>query len=183
MGKKEICLSLDSSGFFIRSWRTSDRVSLIKHANNRNIWINLRDRFPYPYREEDANLWLNHTLEESDSFNLAIATAREAIGGIGLEFFSDIDSKSASLGYWLAESFWGRGIATAASRAIVAHAFGQFDLVRIFAEVFQWNPASMRVLEKTGFAREAVLKRAVFKDGQITDKVIYARVADYAQTI
>ena len=53
----------------------------------------------------------------------------------------------------------------------------QFDLVRIDAAVFAWNPASMRVLEKCGFVREGVLRRSIFKDGQLIDSVLYARIA------
>ena len=42
--------------------------------------------------------------------------------------------------------------------------------------VYEWNPASMRVLEKCGYVREGVMRKGVFKDGQLIDSVMYARV-------
>jgi RimJ/RimL family protein N-acetyltransferase len=48
--------------------------------------------------------------------------------------------------------------------------------VRLESPVFEWNPASMRVLEKSGFVREAALKASVFKDGQLIDSVVYALI-------
>jgi RimJ/RimL family protein N-acetyltransferase len=65
---------------------------------------------------------------------------------------------------------------SAAVRATAEFALSQLDLVRLEAPVFEWNPASMRVLEKCGFVREGVLRKSVVKDGKIIDAVIYARV-------
>src|SRR6266705_974005 len=50
-------------------------------------------------------------------------------------------------------------------------AFGAFDLLRIYAGVFSSNPASMRVLEKAGYVREAVLRQAVVKDEAVLDEI------------
>ena len=96
------------------------------------------------------------------------------IGGIGLELGSDIFQRSAEMGYWLGEPFWGRGIATEAVRAITNYAFSTFNLCRIYAGVFEWNPASMRVLEKAGYICEGRLKKSVFKDGRVIDQFLYA---------
>ena len=64
-----------------------------------------------------------------------------------------------------------------AVRAIVAHATGALGFARLEAPVFAWNPASMRVLEKCGFDREAVMRKSVFKDGELIDSVLYAKLA------
>ena len=82
--------------------------------------------------------------------NFAIVVSGEAIGGIGLRLGTDIFRRSAEIGYWLGEPFWGRGIATEAVGAVSQYAFESFDLCRLEAGVFEWNPASMRVLEKAG---------------------------------
>ena len=50
------------------------------------------------------------------------------------------------------------------------------DLVRLESWVFEWNPASMRVLEKCGFVREGVLRASAIKDGQLIDRAMYALV-------
>jgi RimJ/RimL family protein N-acetyltransferase len=58
---------------------------------------------------------------------------------------------TATLGYWLGEDFWGRGIMTEAVAAFIDFCFENFPLRRVSAEVFANNPASARVLEKAGF--------------------------------
>src|SRR5690606_8588626 len=99
----------------------------------------------------------------------AIEVDGEAVGGVGAEPGVGVDALSAHFGYWLGRAYWGRGIMTAACRAVAEHLLTQFDLVRLEARVFAWNPASMRVLEKSGFEREGVLRRSVFKDGELID--------------
>ena len=82
-----------------------------------------------------------------------------------------------SVGYWLAPTYWNRGLATEALAAMVAYAQDAFPRVRrIQASVYGWNPASGRVLEKCGFHEEATLHGAIVKDGDITDEHIYALI-------
>lgn len=56
--------------------------------------------------------------------------------------------------------------------------FERFDIVRLQAGVFASNPASMRVLEKCGFVREAVLRDAITKNGIVMDEVMHVRFRD-----
>ena len=67
---------------------------------------------------------------------------------------------------------------TEALRAVTAAALAEPDVVRVFAPVFSWNPASMRVLEKAGYRREAVLVRSGVKDGTLFDRVVFAITRD-----
>ena len=165
-------------GYRLRPWRAGDEASLAKYANNRKVWRNMRDLFPYPYTVDDARAWLAKREGQQPENVFAIATATEAVGGIGLHPQIDIDRRTAEVGYWLGEPFWGRGIATRAVRALVGYAFANFDLARLQAHVFEWNPASARVLEKAGFTLEARVKKAVTKDGQTIDMFQYALVRD-----
>jgi RimJ/RimL family protein N-acetyltransferase len=170
---------INAGPLILRPWRFSDADAIVRHANNRKIWLNLRDRFPHPYTEADAHAWL--ALRAADSghpHGFAIEFEGEAIGGIGLEFLSDVHRKSAELGYWLGESMWGRGFATLAVRAITDYAFATFELHRVQAMVFQWNPASARVLEKAGYMLEGRLRNYIFKDDRIGDALIYARLRE-----
>lgn len=162
----------------IRSFRPEDAASLAEAANNRRIWRNLNDYFPHPYTIEDARSWIARTQQESPEQNFAIASGSEVIGGIGLKLRDDVFRRSAEIGYWIGEPYWGRGIATAALRALTDDAFERLDLVRIDAGVFEWNPASCRVLEKAGYVQEARLRKSVSKDGQIIDRLIYARLRE-----
>lgn len=80
---------------------------------------------------------------------------------------------SAELGYWLGRRYWGRGIMTAVIRAFAGAAMDAFDLHRLYATVYEGNPASERVLAKAGFSREGVQKSAVIKRGRLLDLIVY----------
>ena len=162
----------------IRSLQPGDAPALAKYANNRAVWRNLRDRFPHPYSLQHAEVWIDLVAAQTPETNFAIASAAEAIGGIGLELRRDVHRRSANVGYWLGEPYWGRGIATGALRAFTDFAFAKFDLARIDAHVYEWNPASARVLEKAGFEYEGCLRKSVTKDGQTIDQWLYAIVRD-----
>lgn len=157
----------------VRSFLPTDAEAIVKYANNRHVSINLRDAFPFPYTLHDARKWLRTTRKHHPETTWAIASSVELVGGIGVHVQRDVYSHSAEIGYWLGEPFWGEGIATAAVKAIVDHAFSHFDIVRLFAGVFEWNPASARVLEKAGFRCESRMKKAVFKDGKDIDQLMY----------
>ena len=162
----------------IRPWVKQDAPAIQRYANNRNIWINLRDMFPHPYTLENAHAFLDFLLKEEPKTTFAIATDAEAIGCIGLRLGDDVHRKTAEMGYWLGEPFWGRGIMTEVVQEFTRWAFKAFDLQRIFAQPFADNTGSVRVLEKAGFICEGRMRANVFKDGRVLDSFIYARVRD-----
>src|SRR5690242_2700441 len=98
----------------VRPWAESDAASLQRHANNRNVSMHLRDRFPYPYELEQARAFIGSLAEQPSPTAWAIDVAGEAAGGIGIVMQGDVERVSAEIGYWLGESVWGRGIATEA---------------------------------------------------------------------
>lgn len=161
----------------VRSWRTSDAESLLRYANNRNIWLNLRDAFPHPYTKHDARAYIRSVRDRSPETTFAIAVDDEAVGSIGFVLRTDVERVSAEIGYWLAEPFWGRGITSEALVALTRYAIDTHRLTRIYALPFAWNLASCRVLEKAGYVLEARLRRSAIKDGQITDQMQYAYIA------
>jgi ribosomal-protein-alanine N-acetyltransferase len=171
-------LELPVAGALIRPWRPGDAPSLARHADNRKVWINLRDAFPHPYTLADAERWLAWAAGQDPQTHFCIAVGDEAVGGIGYRLQDDVLRRSAEVGFWLGEAHWGRGIATAAVQAVSAHAFASHDLVRLYAHVYQWNIASMRVLEKAGYACEAQLRRAAVKDSKTIDLYVYARLRE-----
>ena len=162
----------------VRSWEWRDRDAIVRHANNKKVSINLRDRFPHPYTARDARTWLDIVIGIKPETNFAIAVGSEAVGGIGFTVQPDVGHRSAEIGYWLGEEFWGRGITTDALKAVTDYAFANFDLCRLFAHVFEWNGASARVLEKAGYEFEGRLRKSVTKDGQTIDQLMYAVVRD-----
>lgn len=159
----------------LRPWQRGDEPSLVRHANNRAIWLNVRDHFPHPYTMSDAERWVFHASASLVKNVFAIVVNGQAVGSIGLVAKDDVYRRSMEIGYWLSEDFWGRGIITEAVGVVTRYGFSSFDIVRIYADVFEWNVASMRVLEKNGYEREARLKKAIIKDGRIGDVLMYAK--------
>jgi RimJ/RimL family protein N-acetyltransferase len=162
----------------LRPWTDDDVSSLARYANNRRIWLNLRDAFPHPYTADDAVRWLAKARTTPNAILLAIDVDGTAVGSIGVFRLDDVYKRSAEIGYWLAEPFWNRGIVTEAVEAITELAFRELEVVRIQAAIYAWNPASMRVLEKCGYEREGVLEKSVWKDGKLVDSVMYARLIE-----
>lgn len=162
----------------MRDWRRTDKASLLTHANNRNIWRNLTDEFPHPYTDTDAEAWFALIERMPKRSHWAIELDGAAVGGVGIRLREGFQRKTAELGYWLGEPFWGQGIATEVVAAVVPYAMDRFGLVRLESPVFAWNLASMRVLEKCGFNKEAVLRKSAFKDGQVIDTVLYAHTTE-----
>jgi RimJ/RimL family protein N-acetyltransferase len=161
----------------IRNFTPDDVRSLPKHANDREIWLNLRDRFPHPYSEGHARAYLQFLEANPDHMTYAIEVDGEAAGSISLMPNQDVERVSIETGYWLGRQFWGRGIMTDAVRAITDHAFAAMDITRVYALPFARNAASVRVLEKAGYVREGYLRRSVIKDGVVQDQHVFARYA------
>jgi len=159
----------------IRSWKKEDALSISKYANNRKIWINLRDGFPHPYSLDDAEKFIAKAGEKKPETFFVIASTKEAIGSIGFGLGEDVHRYTAELGYWLAEPYWNRGIITEAIGIAIEYAFEKFELVRIYAEPYATNPASSKVLEKCGFQYEGRLKANVYKDGKVLDQLMYSK--------
>jgi len=82
------------------------------------------------------------------------------------------------LGYWLDSDFRNKGLATASVEAVVRFAFGQTNLKRIYAGVFEGNQSSVNVLLRNDFNHEATLKKAVFKNERFADELIFSRLKD-----
>ena len=172
----ELSIPLQKTGYCLRPWVDNDAESLAKYANNRAIWLNMRDEFPHPYRIKDADLFIAKANRQPTVIHLAIANQQEAVGSVSLSIQDDIRRYSGVVSYWVGESYWGRGLATDAIIALSNYAFEQLGLVRVYAKVFSTNLGSIRVLEKVGFEREGYFHKGVYKEGQFIDQVLYAKV-------
>jgi len=170
-------MRIDCDGVSIRSYSPNDLEALVSYANNPRVAAHLRDRFPYPYTLEDGLEWLAAADQQDPEANFVIATETELIGTIGLNLGDDVYRHSGEVGYWIAEPFWGRGIATRTLKEFTEWGFAEFDLLRIFAHVFADNVASARVLEKAGYELEGTMRQAVVKNGKVMDQLIYARLS------
>ena len=160
----------------LRPWRIDDAQSLFICANNSKVSENLRDVFPFPYTLSDAEFFIKSIASATDNLILAIEINGQAVGSIGIIPQTDVYRRNAELGYWLGEPYWGRGIVSEAVTAIAYYTFQHFDIHRIYASVFDRNIASIRVLEKCGFAREAVHYKSVVKKNIVMDEYLYVKL-------
>jgi len=162
----------------IRAWKKEDAGILASISNNRKIWLNVRDRFPYPYTVKDAVEWIEYSHTKSPLISLAIIYNNQVAGSIGIVPKDDVYRKSIEIGYFLGEPFWGKGIATEAVEQLLSYIATNFDVIRIFAEVFEHNTPSMKVLEKNGFHLEGIRRKAVIKNNVVMDDYVWVKLLD-----
>jgi [ribosomal protein S5]-alanine N-acetyltransferase len=170
--------TLTTPRLVLRAFTEADAAPLFAFACNPNVtrftlWDHhksiadtlafVRDYAQLRYREGTAEPY-------AITFGIEPATP---IGACGC-FWASQPNRTMELGYWVAEPFWGMGIAVEASRAAIAHAFQTFDPQRLQARVIAGNVASMRVLEKLGFRSEGTLRSSLLRRGQYEDVVFYS---------
>ncbi|WP_321322372.1 GNAT family protein [Labilibaculum sp.] len=167
---------IDKSCVFLRKWKFGDEEDLVKYANDLDVSRFLKDSFPYPYTLRDAQRWIHFVNHGAKGYFMAIEVNKEVVGCVGVEQQEDVFCKSAELGYWIGQKYWNKGIMTQVVKETVNYAFLNMDIVRLYANVFEGNIGSVKVLEKAGFVQEAVLKSAVYKKGNYLDQLIFAIV-------
>ncbi len=169
-------IRLTDGNITLREFKSEDKYRLVELANNPKISINLRDGFPNPYTFSDAENFLEKYAKLETSQIFAIEYNGVYVGNIGLHKGTDVYRKSAEIGYFLGEPYWNLGIMTKAVNLICDFGFKNMDIVRIHAGVFEFNPASMKVLEKCGFKKEAIHEMAIIKKGAIYNEMRYAKI-------
>lgn len=162
--------------FELRPWQQTDAQDIAVYADNKMVAQNLRDVFPHPYTLEDARQYVDLCIAAGDSRQLCYAVCIDgrASGSIGVFLKDDVYCKSAELGYWLGEPFWGQGIMRRAIMQVCAEAFERYDIVRIFAEPYADNQGSRKALEYAGFVLEGIMRDSVWKNGSLHDSCMYA---------
>jgi RimJ/RimL family protein N-acetyltransferase len=158
---------------YLKPWAIEDAIILAESLDNIKIWNNLRDYLPSPYTLEDAQTFIEKQKDLFPLQNFAIVCDEQIVGGIGINLLSDIYKMNVELGYWIAEPYWGVGIATEAVRQMTPYVFENFEINRIVAEVFEYNKTSMRVLEKNYFHLETVSRKGILKNSLLYDNYIW----------
>ena len=160
----------------IRKWNIEDAGNLATALSNKKVLDNLRDGLPYPYTEKDSEEYINAILnsDPNSTFAYAVEVDGTALGSIGAFRQGNIHCRTAELGYYLDERYWGKGIMTVAVRQLCEKVFNETDILRIYAEPFAYNIGSRRVLEKAGFILEGILKNNAVKNGRVLDMAMYS---------
>ena len=164
----------------IREWRINDKSALAENLNNPKVLNNLRDGLPYPYTEQDAEDFITAMLSanKNSTYAFAITLDDEVIGSIGVFRRDNIHYRTAEMGYYIGEPYWGNGYMTNIIKQVCEYIFENTDIIRIFAEPFAHNKASCRALEKAGFQYEGTLRSNAVKCGNIVDMKIYALIRE-----
>jgi RimJ/RimL family protein N-acetyltransferase len=162
----------------LREWQLSDAAALAEILTNKNVLNNLRDGLPYPYTEKDGEDYIYSMLsaDKNDTFAFAIVYNDEVVGSIGAFRQINIHNKTAEIGYYIGENYWGKGICTAAVTLLNRYVFKNSDIIRLFAEPFATNTGSIRVLEKAGFEYEGTLRKNAVKNGIVMDMKMYSLI-------
>lgn len=163
----------------LRDLKEQDAPLLVDYLNNTEVVKYLSSRIPYPYTIKDAQWWVNTGCKEE-----AVAKAIEFngvfCGVVGAHRQQFEYSHCAEIGYWLAEAYWGKGIASAALTQLSQIVFTTTDIIRLYASVFSTNPASMRVLEKAGYSLEGIFRQGANKNNEYYDVHTFALIDDKA---
>lgn len=167
---------LQENDILLRPLSDSDKYELARLANNKKIWDNVRDYFPFPYTESHAENFIMLLKSENPEVTFAIEYQRKLAGVIGLVPQNDVYRKTAEIGYWIGEQFWGKGIATAATKLITQYGLYELDFARLHTGVFEYNIASMKVLEKCGYKKDGIFEKAVFKNKKLWDEHRYSKI-------
>lgn len=152
----------------------SDAALLAKLANNKKIWDNLKDYFPHPYTLLHAQQYIHTKQTDDPTLTFGIQYHSKLVGLISLEPLKDVYRKSAVIGYWIGEPYWGKGIGSKAVALICKYGFTTLNLHRIQTGVFEHNHASMHVLRKNGFVLEGVFRNAAFKNNAFVNEHKFA---------
>ncbi|WP_394691581.1 GNAT family N-acetyltransferase [Hoeflea sp.] len=145
------CPVLLSESLVLRAPHAEDIDALAILADNPAI-ATMLSRMPHPYGRTDAEAFVNASAKRENGncvYAITEADTGRFLGCCSLE--TGKTGNSLELGYWVGEPFWGRGIATEAAHALIAMAFRTRDIDHIDARCRVTNPASRRVLQKSGF--------------------------------
>jgi [ribosomal protein S5]-alanine N-acetyltransferase len=164
----------------LRLPRVSDVPRLVEYLNDPPVFRPVFARSE-PLTRSDELVWVQRARRRTlrhQKLNLAITqrSTGELIGGVGLELREEA-GRRGWLGYWIARPFWHRGYASEAASAVLTLGFERVGLHRVDAAVFEFNPRSMRLLERLGFRREGYRREVLRRDGRWYDEATFGLLA------
>jgi ribosomal-protein-alanine N-acetyltransferase len=173
--------ALTTDRLVLRAFTDADAHPLFECARNPNVtrftlwdahrtlddtYTFLRDYAPLRYLEGMA-----------EPYAITVKPDPRPIGSCGC-FWAAKPHRGMELGYWIGEPFWGNGYVVEACRALLRHAFAEYEPERMQARVIAGNGASARVLAKLGFRAEGTLRKALLRRGRFEDVHIFSLLRD-----
>jgi len=169
--------TFETERLLLRPFTLADAADVQRLAGDRAIAANIGGNFPHPYEDGMAEEWISGHQEQYENgnaiqFAVVLRSDNSLIGTIALTVSQD--AARAELGYWMGKDYWGQGYCTEAARPVVKYGFEVLELNRIHACHFGGNPASGRVMQKTGMKYEGCRRQHFCKWGEFEDCVDYA---------
>jgi len=169
---------LKGENISLRPLKMKDKEAIALLVNNKKLWDNLRDIVPHPYSLKDAEFYIGMMTADGAPPTFAIEYEGQFTGVIGLVPQSDVYKKTAEIGYWLGEPYWGKGMMSEAVNLITNYGLNELGFIRIHAGIFEYNIGSMKVLEKCGYQKDGIFKKSIFKNNKIWDEHRYSIVRE-----
>jgi RimJ/RimL family protein N-acetyltransferase len=171
-------MELRTPRLLLREYEEDDWVAVHRYGSNPDV---MRFITYSANTEEDTQNFIQRVRvaavqDPRQKWELAITSTADGgllIGGCGL-WWTHADNHEAEIGYLLDPTFWRKGIAAEAARALLGFAFTQLGAHRVIARCNADNPASARVMEKGGMQREAHFRQKLWGHGRWWDEYVYA---------
>lgn len=179
--KGDHVVQIESDRLKLRTFVESDAKELaMLLQRNKFFWATYEPLHDAEFYTEEAqfrkileSIHLQRTNREF-SFGIYIKDTNQLIGHISLYAIKRLPYSSAFIGYSIDERHTGKGIATEAVEQVVQFAFNVINIHRIEAYVSPKNIASVKVLEKSNFTREGLLRKLLYINGNWEDHYMYA---------
>ena len=158
----------------LRKFEQKDEALLVSYLNDEAQTHFLSARLPQPYTSEAARWWVN----TGSQIGVVYAITHNGIfvGSISAIPGEFEKQKTAEIGYWVAKPYWGKGIASEALQKFTELLFENADFIRLNVSVFEGNLSSAKVLQKCGYKLEAVLEKAIYKNGVVFNEMLYSKI-------
>lgn len=163
-------------GVLLRAWELGD-LPLVREVSS-DDYIPLITTVPSTYSQAAGEAFVRRQWERAfagSGYPFVIVRIGDGrpLGMVGL-WVRDRGEGRASLGYWLAESARGQGVAAEALRAVVRWALVDLQIPRLQLYVEPWNVASQRTAERVGFQREGLLRSWQQVGEERRDMIMYS---------
>ncbi|MCC7161632.1 MAG: GNAT family N-acetyltransferase [Anaerolineae bacterium] len=172
--------TLLSQRLILRPFTLADAKRVQQLAGDYEI-ADTTGHMPHPYLDGMAEEWIS--TQEQDfadgsgaTFGITLRKTGELMGAIGLSIHGH--DRRAELGYWIGVAYWNRGYMSEAARRVIAYAFEDLKLNRVYASHFARNPASGHVMQNAGMTYEGTWRQHFVRWTEPEDLVYYGILKD-----
>lgn len=177
--------TLSTNRLVLRAFTMEDLSDFYEYCKDPDTGIHAGWK-PHESIEESRDI-LHHFIEEREVWAICEKQSGKVIGSIGLHRDSKRRrnfNQCRMMGYVLSKAYWGQGLMTEAAKEVLRHAFEDLGLEMVTISHFSYNQRSARVIQKLGFHREGVLRKAFLRyDGSLLDDVGYSMTREEYQNL